>query len=323
MPALEAQTGDLDVELAPFDTRQAGAGVGPGAPLAVARSLPVGGDALGLVWLERAGPDLVIYTARAGGRDALLRTVADADPTDLSVQEEVGVIVRGMVEGLVAGHPIGFVPPAAPQAPVPSDPSDSAAPRPVAPVPSQASRFGLALQAAYLTGPYTEATGWQQGGRIGLRVATPGGAYGQLSASLMRGLDYDDGRFAIFLTRTPLDAAAGWRYRWEGWSVAPELGLQLDLVQRRAQAVASNVSARPDRLKVAVALTGRLWLSRALGRPDARTWLAVGAGVEAVLHNINYTVTVVTSGTDSGTEDTLLEPNRIRPVLMAALVIDL
>ena len=128
---------------------------------------------------------------------------------------------------------------------------------------------------------------------------------------------------SLLLTRTPLELVGGFRVERAGFAVAPELLFGLEITSRDARANADGVKASAQRRRVSSLLGGHLWLMRALGGPQARSWLAVGGGVEAVLNNVDYRVEI-RRGTESvSTTSILVSPRTFRPVALVSLRVKL
>ena len=144
LDALRAQLGDLPVEL----VVEAAPGFPPTLPaqIAVAAEFARRAGAGTVFWLDSSVPDRVfVYLAEQGGTRLLMRAVDSADPAERV--ESVAVIVRGLVQSILAGGTIGVSVPGVPDdaAPVPTVTAVAAEEAPIvsAPLP------WLGLQLAY------------------------------------------------------------------------------------------------------------------------------------------------------------------------------
>jgi len=310
--ALGAQLADLDVEL----VSEAAHGEIPAAALALARAHRSPRDR-GVVWVAQQGADLLVFVVEPAADRTLLRSLPNADPSAFATQEMVAVIVRSSIEGLLSGAPIGFVPKVAKAAALP-DALEQAAP------PKEPALFVPELSVGYMGASFAKEVPWQHGARVaaGLADLFVRGAYAQLAVSLLRDERVVDQGVSLLLTRTPLQVVGGFRFQFGGFVLAPELGLGLELTRRHVQADAPQVQALEGRTRISSLLSGQLWLMRALGGAEARSWLALGGGIEAVLNNVDYGVEI-RSGSKPRSTSILVSPRGLRPVAMLSLGVSL
>ncbi len=309
--ALGAQLSDLDVEI----VSRAAEGEIPAAALALARANRSAHDR-GVVWVAQQGQDLLVFVVEPGAHNTLVRSLPQASPAVFSTQETVAVIVRSSIEGLLSGAPIGFVPPVV------------AAPAGPAPVPAatrQPALFMPELGVGYVGASFAQQVPWQHGVRVAAGVSDvfARGPYALLAVSLLRDERVVDRGVSLLLSRTPVEVVGGVRFVFGGFAVAPEVGLGLEVTKRDAQAADPSVKAYAERKRVSALFSGHLWLLRALGGPQARSWLSIGGGVEAVLNNVDYRIEIRRPGESRSTTSILVHPRSFRPIALAAIVVKL
>lgn len=309
--ALGAQLSDLDVEI----VSRAAEGEIPAAALALARANRGARDR-GVVWIAQQDEDLLVFVVEPGADKTLLRSLPQADPAAFSTQETLAVIVRSSVEGLLSGAPIGFVPPAA----VPPPAAAKAIP-----AQPKLALFVPELSVGYVGAAFAKQVPWQHGVRVAAGVSDlfARGPYTLLAVSLLRDERVVDRGVSLLLTRTPIEVVGGMRFLFGGFAVAPELALGLEVTKRDAQADSPSVKAYADRKRVSSLFGGHLWLMRALGGLKARSWLAIGGGVEAVLNNVDYRVEIRRGSEARSTTSILVSPRSFRPIALASLVVKL
>lgn len=309
--ALTAQLADLDVEI----TSGSAQGEVPAAALALARAHQGPRDR-GVVWVAKLDADILIFVVEPAADKTLLRSLPNADPAQFATQETVAVIVRSSIEGLLSGAPIGFVAPSVAQPDATPPVAVTSAPRP--------SRFMPELNVGYVGASFATQIPWQHGVRlaVGMSHLFFDRGYAQFAVSLLRDERVSAQGVSLRLTRTPIEAVMGYRFQHGAFAFAPELSAALELSSRDAQATTRDVEVVAADKRLSALLGGHLWLMRALGGHSARTWLAVGGGVEAVLNNVDYRVET-RRGSEPASRAILLSPRSFRPIARIALQVTL
>jgi hypothetical protein len=308
--ALTAQLADLEADVR-LEARE---GAAPSAALALARAT----HAQGVVWISHLAPDLFVFVIDAAAEAALVRTIPAAEPSEFASQEATAVIVRGSVEGLIAGQRVGLSSPA----PIATAPAPVQA-QPIEPEP--ALRALPELSVGYLGTSLSAALPFQHGLRLGALISDVGlrGLYIHTALSLLRGQRATDARASLLLTRTPLELGAGYRFMPRGFGLAFDAGGALEITRREARAETAGVIASDDRTRVSALAVSHLWLLARLGGTRGRTLIALGGGAEIPLHNVDYQVQIVRAGSAEPESANLLSPRAVRGLLLAQVVVRL
>lgn len=250
--------------------------------------------AIATFWLDApTNQAWVLFAADAGITRVVARRLESGQTSTEANIEAVALIVRATTDALLHGEPM--------PAEEISDEGKALAPWPV-------EQLGKGSHAARISAAYTGTTfakerSWQHG--LSLRAAWiwPSGPYVGLGFTIFERLQFDlrDVRFEV--DRYPISLHAGLRFRVTPFTFTGELGVELEIRNRRTlQGENANIS-NPQRMLFNIC--PKLETELALA-----PWLALfgGVGLDFVVENFPYSVL------DRETMDTLvtLEPYLIR-----------
>jgi hypothetical protein len=266
--------------------------------LAWARMLQVEHDAVGVVWID-AGleGELLLYLIDGSGEQALVRTIPAAADSSAAQHEALSVIVRSIVEALLAGETIGMHAVEEHASVEPVEPV--AEPETPAPIRWPRLSIGLQVEGASFSDelPWLTAVGVELGVRPLPRL-TLGIGYGFWFPATVVAPDIE---FALQRNATSafvgLHADAGRRLAVDLRAVGV-----LDIIRQRVVNVESDLTTDGGAARVVfgIAAQTRLWVSlyRRLG-------LFFGVGLEVLTNPFSYVI-------DHGGRNELLTLHRVR-----------
>lgn len=241
LDAVRAQLGDLPVEL----VVEAAPGFPPTLPaqIAVAAEFALRACAGTVFWLDQSVQDRVfVYLAEQGGTRLLMRSVDSADTAERV--ESVAVIVRGLVQSILAGGTIGVSVPGVPDD-VEPEPTVTAVPAeeaPIAPAPLPWLGLQLAYSVDFFSAEATALHGLDAG--VVFHVHENWSVFAAYRVS--GDAEVSGGGIELGVGRHPLEV--GVRFRWpiDDWDFGASLFGVVDLLTPKAGSREAGMVAAPS-----------------------------------------------------------------------------
>ncbi|MCK9462523.1 MAG: hypothetical protein M0R80_23115 [Proteobacteria bacterium] len=252
-----------------------------------ARDAAASTGAIAVIWLDLSAPQHVfLFIADSTGGRVLVRNV-QTEAQDVEAQlETLAVIVRGSIEGLLAGGRIGV-----------ERPVSNAAP---ADTPERlGASIGYALQLFAPTDPIVH------GARIELRVRAAPVLYVLAAYRLDLPVEVESPEIAADIWSHPIELGLFGEWRFSRWRLDVGACAVVDIVTFRVTSRDWTVDAREPGAEVTAAIYPFVRVDRIVGRL-ASVFFSIGIDIE--LYNHRYVVTT------SDESRVVVAPWRVRPI---------
>jgi hypothetical protein len=236
----------------------------------------------------------------------LVRRVQSEAGAKAAALEEVAVIARRSVEGLLEGRTIGMEPVARPTLP----PPPAQPPAPAARRERPLARTSLALSG----NGFAPTTPWQVGLALGVAWSPAERFFLGVGYAFVAPVDIDGGRAAARISRHPFELGFTFEAPVGPLVIGAELLGELDPLAQTTTSVAPGVRPAPDAVRWLGAAGGRARVAYPFAHPFS---LFASGGVDVLLNGFQYVIEGASSGT------ILLSPNRIRPRVDLGLTVDI
>jgi hypothetical protein len=252
-----------------------------------ARGVAATTGAIAVIWLDLSAPRHVfLFIADSTGGRVLVRNVASEEQDVEAQLETLAVIVRGSIDGLLAGGRIGV------ERPVAAPPRKDDAER-------IGATIGYALQLFAPTAPVIH------GARLALSIRLARRLHLLAGYRLDIPVEVESPEVAADIWSHPIELGAFSRFEPARWRIDLGAGAVVDVVTFDVTSRSSDVAARNPAPRATVALAPFVRAARTVGRHAA---LFFAVGIEIELYNHRYVVTT--------TEDSrvVVAPWRVRPI---------
>ncbi|MBI5486530.1 MAG: hypothetical protein HY905_04285 [Deltaproteobacteria bacterium] len=252
LDAIQAQLTDLPVELIVEPAAELPSTLP--AQIALAADFARRAGAATVFWFDSSVPDRVfVYLAERGGSRLLMRAVDSADPAERV--ESVAVIVRSLVQSILAGGTIGMSLPATSPAASPPPEPPVAAPSPEPPPPTEPPAETpapsdqppwLGLQLAYAVDFYSSEATALHGLDAGVLFHVHENWSLFAAYRVLGDAEVSGGGIQLGVGRHPLEL--GVRFRWpiDDWDFGASLFGAVDVLTPRAGSTVAGMRASPS-----------------------------------------------------------------------------
>jgi hypothetical protein len=232
--------------------------------------------AIATFWLDApANQAWVLYAADAGITRVVVRRLASGQASMEANIEAVALIVRATTDALLHGEPM--------PAEEISEEGKALAPWPVEQL--DKGSYAARISAAYTGTTFAKERSWQHG--LSLRAAWiwPSGPYLGLGFTVFERIQFDYPSVRFEIDRYPISLHAGLRFRVAPFTFTGELGVELEIRNRRTLRGMDSDITDPQRMVINICPKLETEL-------NVFSWLALfgGVGLDFVVGNYPYSI---------------------------------